>query len=471
MTEATLQTAAVSAGPAKKERKLLYYRNPMGCPTPRRRRRKTPWEWTTSRSMRAKPTRGTRWTSGSRHEAAQDQHREGSEARRQNRGRQPALARPDRSRRRPHRAGRTPPVCDRAQVRGLRRAPARQCDRSAGRQGARCCSKSTARNWSLRNANTRSPSQGVESLNTAGSETRSSMQQLADASLTRLKNWDISDEQIKALASSGDSRRTLSFRSPVAGIVTEKKAVQGMRFMPGETLYQVADLSSVWVIADVFEQDIGLVRRCAGQGQDQRLSRTKSFRRHRHLRLSDAERRNAHGSGSRRTEPIRECCSNRRCSPRWNWRYRPPGAGAHRAGLRRDRQRHAPDRAGPAGEGRFEPREVKLGARSDTMSRSSKGVKEGEQVVVAANFLIDAESNLKAAVGGLSTPPTAPPAKAGAEPERRRPAQATRPKERSTAIDATQSRHGTIEHGPVDSLKWPAMTMVQGRQRNAAASG
>jgi Cu(I)/Ag(I) efflux system membrane fusion protein len=83
------------------------------------------------------------------------------------------------------------------------------------------------------------------------------MKQLADSSLQRLKNWDISDEQIKALAKSGDAKRTLTFRSPVSGIVTEKKAVQGMRFMPGETLYQIADTSSVWVQADVFEQDIG----------------------------------------------------------------------------------------------------------------------------------------------------------------------------------------------------------------------
>ena len=67
-------------------------------------------------------------------------------------------------------------------------------------------------------------------------------------------------EQVKALAKSGEARRTLTFRSPVAGIVTEKKALQGMRFMPGEELYQVADLSSVWVVADVFEQDIGLVQ-------------------------------------------------------------------------------------------------------------------------------------------------------------------------------------------------------------------
>jgi pyruvate-formate lyase-activating enzyme len=69
------------------------------------------------------------------------------------------------------------------------------------------------------------------------------------------KNWDISEEQIKALVASGDAKRTMTFRSPVSGIVTEKKAVQGMRFMPGEALYQVSDLSAVWVVADVFEQD------------------------------------------------------------------------------------------------------------------------------------------------------------------------------------------------------------------------
>jgi hypothetical protein len=86
------------------------------------------------------------------------------------------------------------------------------------------------------------------------------MQQLADASLTRTQELGHLRRADPHLASSGNARRTLTFRSPVSGIVTEKKAVQGMRFMPGETLYQVTDLSTVWVIADVFEQDIGLVK-------------------------------------------------------------------------------------------------------------------------------------------------------------------------------------------------------------------
>lgn len=102
--------------------------------------------------------------------------------------------------------------------------------------------------------------QGVDALKGASDEAQRGMRQLADASLTRMRNWDISDEQIRALTQSGSARRTLTFRSPVAGIVTEKKAVQGMRVMPGEMLYQVTNLDSVWVIADVFEQDIGLVQ-------------------------------------------------------------------------------------------------------------------------------------------------------------------------------------------------------------------
>ena len=102
--------------------------------------------------------------------------------------------------------------------------------------------------------------QGVEALKGASEETQKGMRELAESSLMRLRNWDISNEQVKALSQSGAARRTLTFRSPVAGIVTEKKAVQGMRFMPGEALYQVTNLSSVWVIADVFEQDIVLVR-------------------------------------------------------------------------------------------------------------------------------------------------------------------------------------------------------------------
>ena len=67
-------------------------------------------------------------------------------------------------------------------------------------------------------------------------------------------------------------------------------------------------------------------------------------------------------------------------------------------------------------EGRFEPREVELGARGENFIEIIKGVKDGEQVVVAANFLIDAESNLKAAISGFSSAPPAAPAKSKPTP-------------------------------------------------------
>jgi Cu(I)/Ag(I) efflux system membrane fusion protein len=95
------------------------------------------------------------------------------------------------------------------------------------------------------------------------------------------------------------------------------------------------------------------------------------------------------------------------------------------------------------GEGRFEPRQVELGARGAEWTEILSGLKEGEPVVVAANFLIDAESNLRAALGGLS----------GSKPGVSHVADGT-----LDAID-TQTGMVTITHKPVASLKWPAMTM------------
>jgi Cu(I)/Ag(I) efflux system membrane fusion protein len=97
------------------------------------------------------------------------------------------------------------------------------------------------------------------------------------------------------------------------------------------------------------------------------------------------------------------------------------------------------------GEGRFEPRDIRSGAESDDYVEVREGVKEGEAVVVAANFLIDAESNLKAALGGLAAAPEAKSVSHQGE----------------GTIDAVDAAAGTVTltHGPIASLKWPAMTM------------
>jgi AcrB/AcrD/AcrF family/Barrel-sandwich domain of CusB or HlyD membrane-fusion len=104
----------------------------------------------------------------------------------------------------------------------------------------------------------------LQDLAGASPEIRKSASQLADAALQRLSNWDISADQVKRLQRAGSVTRTLTLRAPADGTVMEKIAVEGMHFTAGDPLYRIADLSSVWLTAEVFEQDIGTLRR----GQD-----------------------------------------------------------------------------------------------------------------------------------------------------------------------------------------------------------
>jgi Cu(I)/Ag(I) efflux system membrane fusion protein len=294
--------------------------------------------------------------------------------------------------------------------------------------------------------------QGVGSRKAAGGQAQLGMQQLADASLARLRNWDISEAQIKALTESGATTRTLTFRSPVSGIVMEKRALQGMRFMPGEALYQIADLSSIWVIADVFEQDIGLVKNGAKATVNINAYPGKAFSGRVTYVYPTL-------SAETRTVPVRVELAN-------------PG-GLLKPGMFAQvelpvgakgqvitvpvsavidsgtRQIVLVDQ----GAGRYASREVKLGARSDAYVEVLDGVDDGEPVVVAANFLIDAESNLKAALGGLGAAAQASaPAASAAK---------TVGHQANGTVDSVDPKDGTVSlnHGPIASLKWPAMTM------------
>ena len=243
--------------------------------------------------------------------------------------------------------------------------------------------------------------QGMRAMNEAGGDA-GGMKQLAESSLARLRNWDLPPEQVATLVRTGDAQRTITFRSPVSGIVTEKKALQGMRFMPGEALYQVTDLSSVWVVADVFEQDIALVKPRAEATVKVDAYPGKVF------------------SGrityvyptlkpETRTIPVRIELPNpaQLLKPAMLAQMDLAVGGAAKVIA-------VPDSAVidsgtrqlvlvQVKEGHFEPRVVKVGARSENTIEIREGVREGEQVVVAANFLIDAESNLKAAIGGLGS--------------------------------------------------------------------
>ena len=243
---------------------------------------------------------------------------------------------------------------------------------------------------------------GMQSVKDGSPEVQASMHQLMESALQRLRNWDISEAELKQLQKDGKTRQYLTLRSQANGVVLEKPSIEGKRFMAGEMLYQIADLSSVWLLAEVFEQELGLVR----QGQAVKI------------RLDAYPDKVFTGivtfiyptvTPETRTAKVRIELPN-------------PGgllkpamyASVEMASTRSDGQALAvPDSAVldtgsrqlvlvQREEGRFEPRTVKTGTRADGYIEVLEGVKAGENVVVSANFLIDAESNLKAAIGGMS---------------------------------------------------------------------
>ncbi|MBL8287829.1 MAG: efflux RND transporter periplasmic adaptor subunit [Rubrivivax sp.] len=308
--------------------------------------------------------------------------------------------------------------------------------------------------------------QGAQAMKEAGSEAVAGMQQLADSALARLRNWDLSADDVAALAQSGQPRRTVTMRSPVAGIVTEKKAFQGMRFMPGEALYQVTDLSSVWVVADVFERDVGLVKTGAKASVTLPAYPGQTF-------AGTITYVYPTLKAETRTAPVRIELANPRLL------LKPAmfaqvdvqlGAGAAAVLT-------VPDSAVidsgrrqivlvQRGEGRFEPREVRTGARGDSLIEVLEGLKAGEEVVVAANFLIDAESNLRAAIGGLAAQAEANAHAGqggGAAPSAASAAAAKPPvgHQGTGSVDSIDAKTGavTLNHEAIASLKWPAMTM------------
>ena len=303
--------------------------------------------------------------------------------------------------------------------------------------------------------------QGVQAMKEAGAEAQSSMQQLAQASLARLRNWNFSAEQVSALVATNQATRTITFASPVSGVVTEKKALQGMRFKPGEMLYQVTDLSSVWVMADVFEQDIGLVRIGANANVKIGAYPNQAFKGRITYVYPTLKTET-------RTVPVRiELANPQQLLKPAMFAQVELQVGAKTPVLT------VPDSAVidsgtrrivlvQVQAGRFEPREVELGARAENYVEVMNGVRDGEQVVVAANFLIDAESNLKAAVGGLGGHAAHGSAQKGtAAPAGAAPAPAVVGHKALGHVDAVDLKAGTLSlnHDPVASLRWPAMTM------------
>jgi Cu(I)/Ag(I) efflux system membrane fusion protein len=302
--------------------------------------------------------------------------------------------------------------------------------------------------------------QGLAQLQDADAEARAGMQRLADSALARLRLWDVSDAEIARLAASGEARRTLSFRAPAGGTVLERKAVQGMRFMPGEVLFQIADLSSIWLVADVAEQDIGRIavdtparvrlEAYPGEVFDGRVAFVYPTLR---AETRSAQVRIELANPDGRLKPAMFAQVELPVGAASGAQLVVPNSAVIDSGARRvvivD-----------LGAGRFEPREVRTGSRGDEFTAVTEGVADGESVVVAANFLLDAESNLRAALAGLQGGSNANPDKVPV----RHAAVGT--------LDDVDVEAGTllITHEPVASLNWPTMTMEFIPSNDAVAS-
>jgi len=302
---------------------------------------------------------------------------------------------------------------------------------------------------------------GVEAVKEGGPEIQGSMRQLMAGALQRLRNWDISEPELQQLQKDGAIRRIITLRSPVSGVVVEKPAIRGMRFMPGEALYQISDLSSLWVLADIFEQDIGLIQ----PGQTAKITVNafpgKTF-------TGKVAFLYPTFTPETRTGKVRIELSNPGGLLKPSM-YASVELGAPRAG---GKALAIPDNAvldsGTSqivlvqrGEGLFDPRPVKLGMRAEGYVEVLEGLQAGEEVVVRANFLIDAESNLKAALGGFGGHEAGHGDQPKASTPKPTPAPGAQLHRGRGTVETVDSNQGKVQinHGPIASLNWPGMSM------------
>ena len=230
---------------------------------------------------------------------------------------------------------------------------------------------------------------------------------LAAGALQRLRYLGLPADELRRLERGGAPARLVTVDSPFDGVIVEKMALAGARFMPGELLYRIADNSSMWLIAEIFEQDLANVR--VGQIADIVVQaypdRTFAGRVGfiypsvgRETRTAKVRIEVANPDGALKADMYASVVIGA------------PVGGAEAVAVADSavidggaRRIVLIDR----GEGRFEPREIRLGAKADGYYEVLEGLAGGERVVVAANFLIDAESNLKAALRAFSAPESA----------------------------------------------------------------
>ena len=213
------------------------------------------------------------------------------------------------------------------------------------------------------------------------------------ASRQRLLLWDISAQQIKNIEESGKTIRTLTLYSPVSGFITQKMAVAGMKVMPGEKLFDIADLSNLWVIADIYEAELALIK------VGDKAAITLAYLPGREI-YSQIDYIYPSITAETRTVKVRLKLNNQ------NNQLKPQMFTNVEIKINLGKKLMIPESAvidtGKSmvayvdlGNGAFEPREIKAGLRTDGYIEVLRGLKPGEKVVSSANFLVDSEAQMK----------------------------------------------------------------------------
>jgi RND family efflux transporter MFP subunit len=224
--------------------------------------------------------------------------------------------------------------------------------------------------------------------------------ELAEAARQRLRSLDFSAEEITTLERTGATRRTVTLRSPFSGLVIQKMAIEGMKVSPADRLYEIADLSRVWVMAEVYEKDLGAVRvglpaRVVLPNQPTREWRgTVSF-------VSPTVKPETHTVEAR----IELSNADGLLKPDMFADVYLEGASASVLTVPESAVVQTGERTlvfVDKGQGQYEPRAVSIGERVPGGYRVRNGVEGGERVVVSANFLIDSESSIRSAIARAS---------------------------------------------------------------------
>ena len=219
----------------------------------------------------------------------------------------------------------------------------------------------------------------------------------------RLLQWNMSEQDIEKLESIGKPQTDFTFVSPVSGYVIERMALPNAYVQPDMRLYSIADLSSVWVNAQVFQEDAGKLK--PGDSADVTVDAYPS--RVFHARVEQV---------LPQIDPTTRTLRVRLTMPNPSLALKPGMFVNVRMRAPLGRQLFVPSsavvQAGSRqivflsrGQGSFEPREVQLGTRTEEGFVVLKGLKLGDTVSTSANFLIDSESQLQAAAGAYTPPP------------------------------------------------------------------